>query len=145
MNEKYEKIRRILAQNIKSRRENLGLSQEKLAEATNLSVQTINTIEGCRMWVSDKTITRLAKALNTDIFQLFVPYQSGKNELTASPAAVLLELRQKVKNEVNNLNLQLDADFNSALKYPIQQQNERELSAHKSRRNKLPPPRRSGS
>jgi transcriptional regulator with XRE-family HTH domain len=144
MNEKHEKIRRILAQNIKSRRENLGLSQEKLAEAANLSVQTINTIEGCRMWVSDKTITRLAKALDTEIFQLFVPYQAGKNELTASPAAVLLELRQKVKNKVNNLNLQLDADFNNALKSPIQQQNKRELLAQKPRRTP-PPPKRSGN
>jgi transcriptional regulator with XRE-family HTH domain len=138
MNEKYEKIRKILAQNIKSRREKLGLSQEKLAEASNMSVQTINTIEGCRMWVSDKTVTRLAKALDIEVFQLFVPYQAGKNELTASPSAVLLELRQKVKNEVNNLNLKIDAGFNEALKSPINKLNERELSAQKQGRIKQP-------
>jgi transcriptional regulator with XRE-family HTH domain len=136
MNEKYEKIRQILAQNIKSRREKLGLSQEKLAEAASMSVQTINTIEGCRMWVSDKTVTRLAKALDIEIFQLFVPYQANKNEITASPAAILLELRQKVKNEVNNLNLQIDADFNEALKSPINRQNEKELSVRESGRKK---------
>jgi DNA-binding XRE family transcriptional regulator len=49
MNGKHEKIRLILAQNIKKRRESLGLSQEQLAESADLSVQTINTIEGCRM------------------------------------------------------------------------------------------------
>jgi len=136
MNEKYEKIRQILAQNIKSRREKLGLSQEKLAEAASMSVQTINTIEGCRMWVSDKTVTRLAKALDMEIFQLFVPYHANKNELTASSAAILLELRQKVKNEVNNLNLQIDADFNEALKSPIHKQNEKELLIPKQGRNK---------
>jgi len=138
MNEKYEKIRKILAQNIKSRREKLGLSQEKLAEASNMSVQTINTIEGCRMWVSDKTVTRLAKALDIEVFQLFVPYQASKNELIASPSATLLELRQKVKNEVNKLNLQIDSDFNEALKSPIHRQNEKELSAQKQGRNKQP-------
>lgn len=128
MNDKYEKIRQILAQNIKSRREFLGLSQEKLAEAANMSVQTINTLEGCRMWISDKSITRLAKALEVEIFQLFVPYQLNKNELNPSSAAVLLELRQKVKNDLNNFNLQLDIDFNEALKSLILRQTEKEAS-----------------
>ena len=136
MNEKYEKIRQVLAQNIKSRREKLGLSQEKLAEAASISVQTINTIEGCRMWVSDKTVTRLAKALDMEIFQLFVPYHANKNELTASSASILLELRQKVKNEVNNLSLQIDANYNEALKSPINRQNERELSNQKQGKSK---------
>ncbi|GBU28507.1 hypothetical protein R84B8_02066 [Treponema sp. R8-4-B8] len=128
MKNKYEEIRRILAQNIKSRREFLGLTQEKLAEAAELSVQTINTIEGCRMWISDKSITRLAKALDMDVFQLFVPYHLNKNELNTSSAAVLLELRQKAKTAVDNLNQQLDSSFNEALKYPAKKQTERDRS-----------------
>jgi len=136
MNEKCEKIRRILAQNIKNRREYLGLSQEKLAEASNLSVQTINTIEGCRMWVSDKTVTRLAKALDIEVFQLFVPYQVIKNDLKTSPNAVLFEFRQKVKNAVNNLNLQLEADFNDVLKTPVHRQDDREQSTREKGKNK---------
>jgi len=140
MNEKYEKIRKILAQNIKSRREKLGLSQEKLAEAANMSVQTINTIEGCRMWVSDKTVTRLAKALNIEVFQLFVPYQTGKNELkSSSSASVLLELMEKVKNEVNKLNTQIEADFNEALKTSV---NSRQNDKIKT--NITPPPPKRG-
>jgi len=136
MNEKCEKIRRILAQNIKNRREYLGLSQEKLAEASNMSVQTINTIEGCRMWVSDKTVTRLAKALDIEVFQLFVPYQANKNELKASPAAALFEFRQKVKSAVNNLSLQLESDFNDVLKTPVHRQDDREQSARDTGKNK---------
>ncbi|MDR0662745.1 MAG: hypothetical protein LBF80_01515, partial [Spirochaetaceae bacterium] len=31
------------------------MSQEKLAELADVSVQTVNFIEGCRTWVSDKT------------------------------------------------------------------------------------------
>jgi len=126
MKNKYEEIRHILAQNIKSRREFLGLTQENLAEAAELSVQTINTIEGCRMWISDKSITRLAKALDMDIFQLFVPYHLNKNELNTSSATVLLELRQKAKTAVDNLQQQLDSSFNEALKYPIKKQIEKE-------------------
>jgi len=126
MNEKPEKIRLILAQNIKNRRESLGLSQEKLAESTGLSVQTINTIEGCRMWVSDKTITRLAKALNTEIFQLFVPYYAKKHELKTSSASVLLELRQNLMRDVEKLNAQIDYRFNEAFKSPPHYHNEKE-------------------
>jgi transcriptional regulator with XRE-family HTH domain len=123
MEEKQEKIRKILAQNIKLRRENLGLSQEKLAENTGLSVQSINTIEGCRMWVSDKTISRLAQALKIDVFQLFVPYYAEKRELTASPSSVLLELRQKIFNDVENMNKNIEYRFNEALKSQSQQVN----------------------
>jgi hypothetical protein len=72
-----------------------------------------------------------------EIFQLFVPYHANKNEINASSAAVLLELRQKVKNKVNNLNLQLDSDFNEALKSPVQRQNERTLSVQKQHRKNL--------
>ncbi|MDR2717949.1 MAG: helix-turn-helix transcriptional regulator, partial [Treponema sp.] len=57
-------LRRTLSLNIKKQRKILGLTQEKLAEATDLSSQTINDIEGCRMWVSDKTILKLAKILH---------------------------------------------------------------------------------
>jgi transcriptional regulator with XRE-family HTH domain len=66
-------LRKILSFNIKKQRKILGLTQEKLAEATGLSFQTINDIEGCRMWVSDKTIVKLAQVLYLDIYQLFIP------------------------------------------------------------------------
>jgi transcriptional regulator with XRE-family HTH domain len=56
-------LRKILSFNIKKQWKILGLTQEKLAEATGLSFQTIKDIEGCRMWVSDKTIMKLAQAL----------------------------------------------------------------------------------
>ena len=66
-------LRRTLSFNIKKQRKILGLTQEKLAEATSLSSQTINDIEGCRMWVSDNTILKLAKVLHIDAYQLFEP------------------------------------------------------------------------
>ena len=131
MNEKPEKIRRIFAQNIKKRREFLGLSQEKLAESAGLSVQTINTIEGCRMWVSDKTIVRLARALGVEVFQLFVPYQMDKKDLNPSSASVLLELRQKILSDVDDFHTNIDSRFNEALKGSMQQENEEEMEIQK--------------
>ena len=127
MKEKPEKIRQILAQNIKIRRKRLGISQEKLAEITDMSVQTINTIEGCRMWVSDKTITRLAKALDVEVFQLLIPFNTIKNELGLSPAALLQELRQKFIADTEKINSYIDHTFNDAIRRYIQRHNEEEL------------------
>jgi len=131
MKEKPEKIRQILAQNIKIRRKRLGISQEKLAEITDMSVQTINTIEGCRMWVSDKTITRLAKALNVEVFQLLIPFNAIKNELGLSPAALLQELRQKFIADTEKINSYIDHTFNEAIRRYIQRHNEEELEVQK--------------
>ena len=121
MKEKPEKIRQILAQNIKIRRKRLGFSQEKLAEITDMSVQSINTIEGCRMWVSDKTITRLAKALNIEVFQLFMPHRMNIKELDARHVAVLLEFWQKTKLAVEKMDSQIDDEFREVLQHPLRQ------------------------
>jgi transcriptional regulator with XRE-family HTH domain len=73
-------VKKLLALNIKKLRKEWGLSQEKLAEVAGLSAQTISDIEGCRTWVSDKTLERLAKVLNVDVFQLFTPPSEGSGD-----------------------------------------------------------------
>jgi transcriptional regulator with XRE-family HTH domain len=63
-------VRELLAANIKARRAELGLTQEKLAELVDVSYQMIHDIEGCRTWVSDKTLQSLSKALEVEIYEL---------------------------------------------------------------------------
>jgi transcriptional regulator with XRE-family HTH domain len=91
-------LRRTLSLNIKKQRKILGLTQEKLAEATDLSSQTINDIEGCRMWVSDKTILKLAKVLHIDAYQLFEPITAIKTPVfgTVSMDEFMLKLEGKI-------------------------------------------------
>jgi transcriptional regulator with XRE-family HTH domain len=74
-----EKLREILSYNIKKERKKLGLTQEKLAEIADLSSQTINDIEGCRMWVSDKTMSKLSKVLHIEAYQLLIPTSPNEN------------------------------------------------------------------
>jgi transcriptional regulator with XRE-family HTH domain len=66
-------VRKLLAANIKAKRRELGLTQEKLAELVDVSYQMIHDIEGCRTWVSDKTLQRLSEALEVDIYELLCP------------------------------------------------------------------------
>jgi len=101
-----EPIRRILAGNIKKYRKNLGYSQEKLAEKSHLSAQTLNDIEGCRRWVSAATITKLAKALHVAEYQLLMPESS---ETTKKPVrSSLKSLIVLQDNIIDTINIQFD-------------------------------------
>jgi transcriptional regulator with XRE-family HTH domain len=93
-----------LAANIKERRKKLSLSQEKLAELMDVSEQTVNCIEGCRTWVSDKTLAKLASVLGVEVFQLLVPPAKEKQD-EITPRMVLesrlRRLRQDIKDAVD--------------------------------------------
>jgi len=95
---KPERLREILSNNIKVERKKLGLTQEKLAEMAELSAQTINDIEGCRMWVSDKTITKLAKILHVDVYQLLIPVTPNEPPIIEATARnqQLIELEDRI-------------------------------------------------
>jgi transcriptional regulator with XRE-family HTH domain len=102
-------LRKMLSSNIKRRRKILGISQEKLAELTELSSQTVNDIEGCRMWVSDKTIAKLCGALQIEAYQLLLP-PIGKIDISApTPSDILLSLRENLKETI-------DTQFSELLK-----------------------------
>jgi transcriptional regulator with XRE-family HTH domain len=113
MKSKPEEIQQILSGNVKNQRKNLKISQERLAETAGLSVQTINDIEGCRKWVSAKTITKLSKALNIECFQLLIPDFFTQNKKETSPTHNLLKLKEKVHKGVDIL---IDTQFTDFIK-----------------------------
>jgi transcriptional regulator with XRE-family HTH domain len=95
-------VRELLSANIKNERKKLGLSQEKLAESAGLSTQTISDIEGCRTWVSDKTLLKLATALEVDIFRLLVPLLTEKSENNDFFISQRInQLRRNIKNDID--------------------------------------------
>jgi transcriptional regulator with XRE-family HTH domain len=101
-----EPIRKVLAGNIRKYRKKLGYSQEKLAEKAGLSAQTLNDIEGCRRWVSALTMTKLAKALHIDEYQLLVP-ETGETPEQPRKSSLnsLISLQD---NLINTINIQFD-------------------------------------
>ena len=87
--------------NIKYYRAKMGFTQEKLAESIGVSDQTVNDIEGCRTWVSDKTIVKLARALNIEVYQLLFPQtESEKLFPTKVPANILQDLKDTIKEDL---------------------------------------------
>jgi transcriptional regulator with XRE-family HTH domain len=89
MEDKSSNLRKILAINIKKHREKLGITQENLAEKADISAAMMNDIEGCRTWVSDKTLKNLSSALKVDTYRLFIPETTSGE---AIPAEVVMEL-----------------------------------------------------
>ena len=109
-------IRRILSKNLKEQRKNLGFSQEKFAEITGLSVQTINDIEGGRKWVSDKTLTKLSSALHIECYQLLIPEYKSQNKKEENLTRHILGLMKELKRSTN---LNIEKHFIDFLKSGI--------------------------
>ena len=101
MTDDEAKLRKVLSANIKHYRGKLGYTQEKLAETIGLSDQTINDIEGCRTWVSDKTVAKVARVLNIEVYQLFLPQTEAEKFFPVKvPADILQDLKENIKEDL---------------------------------------------
>jgi transcriptional regulator with XRE-family HTH domain len=110
MDEEILNLRRILSTNIKTQRAILGISQEKLAEKADISSNMINDIEGCRTWVSDKTLIRLANALETEIFRLLLPNSTSDADVSA---VLALEIARELQTIKKNFDIQFECALKS--------------------------------
>jgi transcriptional regulator with XRE-family HTH domain len=109
MSDKTQILRKTLSANIKKQRENAGLTQEKLAEKAGISANMINDIEGCRSWISDKTLVKLSTALQTETYRLFMPLTLTDNDLAKTAVADLAYDLSKIRKDFNT-------SFDTALK-----------------------------
>jgi len=99
-----DNAKELLAANIKVKRSELGLSQEKLAELVGVSYQMIHDIEGCRTWVSEKTLQNLSKALGVEIYELLYPPPkkvAGNNKKDEFNPHLIERLRKTMKSDID--------------------------------------------
>ena len=92
-----QELRETLSQNLKKYRKIKGWSQFELAEKAEISEQTVNSIEGLRLWPIDKTLAKIANVLEVEMYRLFVP-QKLKLQSEA-----ISELKHAVVKTVENL------------------------------------------
>ena len=91
-----------LSANIKVKRSELGLTQEKLAELVNVSHQMIHDIEGCRTWVSDKTLQNLSEAFGVEMYELLCPLPENNNGKKSEFKPHLVErLHKTMKSDID--------------------------------------------
>ncbi|MGI5090390.1 helix-turn-helix transcriptional regulator [Treponema sp. OMZ 305] len=94
-------LRGYLSQNIKTYRKRLALTQEKLAEKTGLSTQTINDIEGCRTWVSDKSLIKIAEILHTTPAVLLFPKQESARTTFSENDIEIAKIKAELTAAIN--------------------------------------------
>lgn len=92
-----QELRESLSQNLKKYRKAKNWSQFELAEKAEISEQTINSIEGLRLWPSDKTLAKIANVLEVEMYRLFVP-----QKLTMQSEAIA-DLKHAVVKTVEGL------------------------------------------
>ncbi len=66
------KLRNVFSNNVKFYRKQLGISQEKLAELSNLSTNYIGLIESKARRVNIDTIQKLSQGLNIESYKLLI-------------------------------------------------------------------------
>jgi len=68
-----KELRLVLAENIKKYRNRRGWSQLFLAEIVGISANYLSAVETAKGWVTPLTLVKLAKALDIEVFELFMP------------------------------------------------------------------------
>ena len=96
------KIRKILAQNIKSFREHRLWSQAELAANSDISIPFLSEIERGNKWPFPDTLGRIASALNVQIHELFREDTQSKKERDFT-AMVVKEILTAQKAAVDNI------------------------------------------
>jgi len=97
-----DKIRKILAQNIKSLREHRMWSQADLASNSEISIPFLSEIERGNKWPFPDTLGKIAKALNVQIHELFMDAGLSKRENDYT-ALVVKELLTAQKAAADNV------------------------------------------
>lgn len=87
-----------LSTNIKNFRKVKGWTQEKLAEEAEMSVQAINFFEGKRRWPGEDSLSKIASALNIEVYQLFIPQDKTPVIIEETPENV--KIRAQLTDEI---------------------------------------------
>ena len=100
-----DELNETLSRNIKKYRKG-KFTQEQLAEEIGVSTQNINDIEGKRRWPREATLVKIAKALEIEVYQLFIPNSFEPIEIEQTDES------EKIKKQIQ---IQLVTDFRKSI------------------------------
>ena len=92
-----------LGENIKTIRKSKKLTQFELDEKSNVSEDTIKSLEQGRTWCSDKTLSQITEALEIDVVKLFMPISTSFKENKENLTILKNAIANNVKNYINEL------------------------------------------
>lgn len=96
-----EDILKRLGARIREERKKARLTQERLAERVGLSVDYIGYIERGKQAPYLKTLERIAKALNVEVYELFLFREDGKKgDVEEAVKELVLSVRNKDPDDI---------------------------------------------
>ena len=102
-------IQKRLSENLRKIRKNKKLTQFELAIKCDLSEAMIKNIELNRSWPSEKTLSQITKALDIDIYKLFLPVAADleqKKEIKMSiKEEIIKEIRRYIDRQIDLIEL----------------------------------------
>lgn len=92
----------ILSTNIKFYRKEKSWTQEKLAEEAEMSVQAVNFFEGKRRWPGEDSLSKIASALDIEVYQLFIQQDTTPVFIEETPEneKIRTQITEEVLDEV---------------------------------------------
>jgi transcriptional regulator with XRE-family HTH domain len=94
MRDKTVNIRETFAGNLRENRRKCGFTQVQLAEKADITTHYLAMVELARYIPRVETIERLAKALNIEIYELFIVPLSPAMEMKKLHEAVISDMKQ---------------------------------------------------
>lgn len=102
-NMKSDDIQKRLGENVKRIRKEQNLTQFQLAEKADLSEETVKNIELSRCWTSDKNLSKITKALDVDIHNLFLPIQTSFDEDSKNTSVIKQAIAENIRGYVDTV------------------------------------------
>ena len=89
----------VLGDALRAARKEKNLTQEQLAENSDISLSYLADIEHCKTWISDKTLLKLAKSLHRKPFELLAEQKSDseKSDIRKISGIIHNEKKELVK------------------------------------------------
>jgi transcriptional regulator with XRE-family HTH domain len=98
----YPYLQTVLANNVRSARNQIGLSQQQLAEAAGISTNFIAQIEMGRKYPSPTVLERIAKCLGLRPYQLL--YDEPNASMEAEQAQLIISnLQKSLIDQINTI------------------------------------------
>ncbi|WP_296018885.1 MULTISPECIES: helix-turn-helix domain-containing protein [unclassified Treponema] len=98
-----DELNKLYIENIKRIRTEKKLSQEKLAELSNLSSPFISDIENGKKWGSFETLVSIANALEVEPYELLLPPKTNVSYDTKRTQELMKRLRSNFSELVDTM------------------------------------------
>jgi len=102
-----ENIRSLLSSNVRLYREDLGYTQEELAEKAGISPPFLGAIERGEKWPSPETLAGIAAGLMVNPCDLLKPEQRFSADVKKLARKMIKDIQKTVNQTVRSINISL--------------------------------------